>query len=390
MQLSPKNDFPIVLVHGLLGWGEDELAGVDYWHGFDCQRGATGIIRSEVSAIASLHDRACELFYQLVGGRVDYGAEHAARYGHARFGRNYAVAKHPQWSAEQPLHFVGHSMGAPTIRMLQQMLEEQAFPGFATDHRWVQSVSSISGVNNGSTAVYLFGVDERSGLIKRRSAAAAIIKLAELYSALAPEKFKNFYDFDLAHWGLQRRPEESLLQHLRRILAHEDYLKDKNNPGWDLSVQGMRHWNAHLRTWADTYYFGFATQQTFKLPLSKRILPKPNLNPLLLGVSAWMANKRFEPPLYPGFNSEAWWHNDGLVSTYSQQFPRSAGEHPAKAWADCQELKPGYWHDMPLLDDWDHGDIIVAAPLRQLKGRRRFYAELFELLRALPATMNEA
>lgn len=31
----------------------------------------------EVGTASSDHDRACEIFYQLVGGTVDYGAEHA-------------------------------------------------------------------------------------------------------------------------------------------------------------------------------------------------------------------------------------------------------------------------------------------------------------------------
>ena len=31
-------------------------------------------------------DRAVELFYQIKGGTVDYGKEHSALHGHARFG----------------------------------------------------------------------------------------------------------------------------------------------------------------------------------------------------------------------------------------------------------------------------------------------------------------
>ena len=27
------NDYPVVLVHGFMGWGEDEMGGYNYWGG---------------------------------------------------------------------------------------------------------------------------------------------------------------------------------------------------------------------------------------------------------------------------------------------------------------------------------------------------------------------
>ena len=30
-----KNDYPIVLIHGFLGWGPDEMGGYKYWGGKD-------------------------------------------------------------------------------------------------------------------------------------------------------------------------------------------------------------------------------------------------------------------------------------------------------------------------------------------------------------------
>ena len=33
--------------------------------------------------------RACELFYYLKGGTVDYGVERSEKYGHSRFGHTY-------------------------------------------------------------------------------------------------------------------------------------------------------------------------------------------------------------------------------------------------------------------------------------------------------------
>ena len=56
------------------------------------------------SGVASLHDRACEVFYSLVGGQVDYGEDHAKQHGHARLGkrcgRRMHRAVHTTWSME--------------------------------------------------------------------------------------------------------------------------------------------------------------------------------------------------------------------------------------------------------------------------------------------------
>ena len=68
------------------------------------------IIFARVGPANSVHDRACELFYSLKGGTVDYGEQHSRESGHNRFGRNYSVGLYPSWSVDHPLHLLGHSM----------------------------------------------------------------------------------------------------------------------------------------------------------------------------------------------------------------------------------------------------------------------------------------
>lgn len=48
-------------------------------------------MEASVSAFGSNYDRAVELYYYIKGGRVDYGAAHAAKYGHERYGKHTPV-----------------------------------------------------------------------------------------------------------------------------------------------------------------------------------------------------------------------------------------------------------------------------------------------------------
>jgi hypothetical protein len=65
-----KNDYPIVLVHGFGGWAPDEtLVMGDYFQYASNQaiRGSNEVYHADVSPFGSMHDRACELYQQLIG-----------------------------------------------------------------------------------------------------------------------------------------------------------------------------------------------------------------------------------------------------------------------------------------------------------------------------------
>ena len=74
-----QNKYPIVLIHGFFGWGNDEMGDYRYWGGKrDIQKileeNGFEVINVSVGPISSNWDRAIEVYHQLKGGQVDYGA----------------------------------------------------------------------------------------------------------------------------------------------------------------------------------------------------------------------------------------------------------------------------------------------------------------------------
>ena len=172
---SSKDD-PVVFVHGLMGWGQ--RAGINavlpYW-GM-----TTGSLTSYLNAlgyetysatvgpISSAWDRACELYAQLTGTTVDYGAAHAAAHDHARYGITYDRPLFAGWGTKRAVNLVGHSFGgAPPRQFLELMANGSAeevaaakaagtapSPLFTGGKRsWVHSMTEIAAPHNGTTFI---------------------------------------------------------------------------------------------------------------------------------------------------------------------------------------------------------------------------------------------
>ncbi|KAK7855874.1 lipase [Quercus suber] len=148
---------PIVLVHGIFGFGKGKLGGLSYFAG--AEKKDERVLVPDLGSLTSIYDRARELFYYLKGGQVDYGEEHSKACGHSQFGRVYEQGNYPEWDEDHPIHFVGHSAGAQVVRLLQQMLSDKAFEGYEnTSEKWVLSITALSGAFNGTTRTYLDGI----------------------------------------------------------------------------------------------------------------------------------------------------------------------------------------------------------------------------------------
>ncbi|KAG7378047.1 hypothetical protein PHYPSEUDO_010608 [Phytophthora pseudosyringae] len=159
---STTTKCPVVLVHGVFGYGKTRPlwnCWSAYWPEGALNEMNRNHITVDVGALSSDHDRACEAFYQLYGGRVDYGEAHSRAAGHNRLGATFETPLHPNWSASNAVHLVGHSFGATTALELYQLICSDFF-GVGSDHRWVVSLVSIAGPLTGSTVTHLFGLHE--------------------------------------------------------------------------------------------------------------------------------------------------------------------------------------------------------------------------------------
>lgn len=166
----------VVLVHGLLGWGEERpfygLAPTYFplqhlrrmWH-------QGSVVAVDVGIASSDHDCACEAFAQLLGLRVDYGEVHSSDSDHVRFGTIYETALLDQWDATRPIHLVGHCFGGNTAIALCNLIAEDYW-GIGTGPDWVLSVTCICSPLRGCSLPAALGFALQEGQEKHAPARA--------------------------------------------------------------------------------------------------------------------------------------------------------------------------------------------------------------------------
>ncbi len=362
------NNHPIILVHGLTGWGPNEMDGYKYWGG-KCldiqdhlQKKGFRVEAAGVGPISSNHDRACELFYQIKGGQVDYGQEHANVCGHKRFGKKHQ-ALHPEWSAQNPIHLVGHSMGGQTIRLLTEFLAQDFF-GVGSDETWVKSVSSISTPHNGSL----------TRVVIKKELGGDAQKLLAAFFAIAGTNW-GIYDFKLDQWELEPKKGESIDKFFERVDKTLGSTKDL--AFHDLNPHGAKRLNEKIRNFDNLYYFSFVNEATY---VKDAKTGYECAEEAMIKDFHYIANKIGS---YQGdvvSPASDWWKNDGLVSVVSQKGPHNGVIVPYDGVA-----RMGVWNYMGLIESVDHLKIIghTKNPEKEKERVQKFFEQIADTLSRL-------
>ena len=347
-----------VFVHGLSGWGsyDKAYARLPYWgmrggdlmaylrsRGWDCRA-------ASVSPGGSAWDRACELYAQLAGARVDYGEAHSSACRHQRFGRDFSSCPLiPSWDEQTRLVLLGHSFGGATVRLMSELLShgdarERAateshsplFSGGLGQH--VHSLVTLASPMNGTTAYDLFadpGFDP-SGV---------------------------------------RLPFWSRLITFRGTRTQPDGRDEHDYAGCDMHLDRARELNERLSVLPWVYYFSVPCSATAQQADGTH-RPRRGMEPLFVARSCQIG-------AYKGRTAggmavdEGWRENDGLVNTISAMAPQGAPARPL----DRKRVEPGVWNVWPTVNG-DH--MYLQGGLMHRHDVRAFYEELLGLISGLP------
>ncbi len=383
MKTDSKLKYPLIFVHGMFGWGDNEGINkyMPYW-------GATGgsitehmeslgckAYAASVGPMSSAWDRACELYAQLTGTWVDYGKAHSEQHGHKQFGRNYETPMLENWSAENKIHLIGHSFGGTTIRMLCHLLtygapeEVQAsgnnvsplFKGGKGD--WVCSLTAICSPLNGTAA---------HDTVVRYKLKNLLTYGASLYSGVLGRTplNGNLVDFHLEQFGLTNTPGQKdalpITEAIKIVAATNDQVE------FDMSPEGTKIINGRIEISPKVCYFSYAYNSVRETKGGKMHIPSYTKFPFLSFTSALMTHDTKNHPDFPGSKIEL--YNDGLVDTFSATHPH---DEPHCLWESDMEIKPGIWHVMPITQG-DHGTAIGLFESKDIT--QKFYEDMIVFL----------
>lgn len=378
---STNKIHPFVFVHGLCGWGFDDGATeiFPYWglttgnvfktlekQGYECYAASVG-------PLSSAWDRACELYAQLTGTTVDYGAAHSAEHNHARYGRTYKEPLVPQWDKDHPINLVGHSFGGATSRLLIQLLVD----GDATERNaskgndlsplfkggqkgLIYSLTTLAAPHNGTSMIDSTG--DVSKLLGDFFIVAANI--------VGNTNINKLYDPQLEHFGLTTPPdmplERKISLSMSVAMAHGD-----DNAMNDLSIDGAKRINDRLTVQPDIYYYSYVGSKTHVSDKTGNYVPDAAMNLMFMPFATAMG--KFSGTTQNGYKiDESWRENDGLVNVISARAPFN---EPSATYNVFKRAKPGVWYIMPT-EKFDHlqfvGGLTGVDPLTL----RTFYTKM--------------
>ncbi|CAG8538642.1 9637_t:CDS:2 [Paraglomus brasilianum] len=368
IELEGENRDTFILVPGLLGYDTLSLnlfgnkwVLSDYWSGSREMFEDYIVVRP--SAFGSLHDRAVDIFYQLKGGRVDYGHQHSEQFSHNRYGKTYGEGLFPEWSEDNPIVLVGKGYGATTALYLQHLLSSNFFP-VPTSGKWIKGIISYSAPHRGSTLPYALGLEPGSTcIVHPLSILQVFVTIIHLIC------YFTFLDrlFDLQlndKWGVDGRDNgEASFWSALNGRSKWSYFGDNFLGDW--SVEGARRRftgekDRFLLDPACVYINYVNVGSMWKSNVTGHYWPRlpwrnlPSLLPSLI-----VGRLKFSPEVEQSIlrtRSSTYWENDGTLSIVSQLPPPN---HPVNMNIALleklfdpvdHELQPGAWYNVYVKD----------------------------------------
>ena len=347
-----------VFIHGTAGWGsyDERYKKMPYWG----MRGGDLIsylnekefdsYAASVSPFGSAWDRACELYAQLFGKKVDYGSCHSKAFGHERFGRDYSECPLIRELADDTkLVLIGHSFGGTTARMFAELMangdeEERAAAG-----------------EDDLSPLFRGGMEDR---IHAVAALASALNGNSVFDMLADPDF-DLKSVKVPWWS--RRLGKMMSDNLQ---VPTDGRDARDCGDYDMQIDQARLLNRRMGTLPNVYYFSVPCAFTRKR--GESYVPEKGMEPFFV-------MRSFQMGQYTGVTKggtridQRWKKNDGRVNTISEVSPFGA---PRKR-LDPDDLKPGIWNVYPVYKG-DH--MSLQGGLLHKKDIRSFYTDMLTMI----------
>lgn len=355
-----QSDIKFIFIHGLSGWGsyDTQYEYFPYWgtsHGdvirYLNEKGYESYAAS-VDPKGSAWDRACELYAQLTGTRVDYGEAHSKKAGHERFGKDYSKEPLLEDFSGSKFVLIGHSFGGATIRLFSEILRNG-------------SAEEIANTDPSELSDYFKG-GSGDGLL-------AVVTLA------APTNGTTAYDlyedasFDVTKIDVPEKYLESSKAMSNVSTPMYDGRQLWDYASFDMHIDNALAMNETITTFGDVYYFAYPCASTV-VAENGQVEPDPEImESIFVKGSTYMS--RYTGTTAGGFSiDESWQQNDGLVNTVSAGAPIGA---PSADYVEGMDINPGVWNVMPVTTG-DH--MSLQGGLTKRVNVKPFYLKLVKML----------
>lgn len=368
---AETSSYPFIFVHGMGAWGSyekfnDIMPNWGGW-GFHAESDITKIFTengikayaASVGPFNSAWDRACELYAQLTGTVVDYGAAHSAAHNHDRYGYSYEGNQLMEecWDGVSKINLVGHSFGVPAVRLFASLMafgdeDEINATGDETSPLFtggksstVHAVVGLAGPNNGSPI---------ANSVYDSTAMPMICIGLNLMGAMFGEEML-MWRFQLSHFGLTPKQGEG-----RTSLSMSkamNFYHAEDNCGYDMTLRGAAELNEKIKLSPDTYYYSYSA-------IATETDANDNEQPISSMFSIFKPSARklgkMDGQTVDGFTLDKNWEiNDGLVPLASALYPADDADTALpyeETVASGAALESGRWYYMQPMVGFDHFD----------------------------------